>query len=333
MKSITIVFPEARRVELIEEQVPDPPAGKVIVRMTVSLMSTGTESFCYRGEFDEQTNWSNWVKYPFYPGYSGVGTVVKIGPDVTGVREGDAVFCGGAHRQYSLRPADRIVVIPDGIGHEDASWSALSNIAQTAVRRAEHAMGETAVVIGLGPIGQLVTQYLNVVGLREILAVDTVSMRLQWASEHGATRSFCGTASEAKQFVADHTGGVLADAVYDATGHWSVFPDALRMVRDFGRVVLVGDTPHPSRQHLSHDVMMRQLTVLGTHNAKLQPRHAWWTEPRQIELFQTYVRRGQLRVGDLITHRHPPEAAPQVYEQLQQDRSQTLGILFDWRGL
>ena len=111
-----------------------------------------------------------------------------------------------------------------------------------------------------------------------------------------------------------------------------MFPLALRLARDHGRAVLLGDSPYPSRQHLTHDVMTRQLTVVGTQNDRLQPQYGWWTRMRQMELFYSYLQRGQMRVSDLITHRYRPDDAPAVYRQLLADRSDTLGVLFDWRS-
>jgi 2-desacetyl-2-hydroxyethyl bacteriochlorophyllide A dehydrogenase len=334
MKSKAIVFVAPRTVEWREETVPDPAPTELIVQTRVSLISTGTESWCYRGEFDADTGWAAWVKHPFYPGYSNVGAVVKVGKEVTGVREGDRLFTTASHRQYAVVPAsNRLVKIPAHTTDDDAAWSMLAVITQTSVRQAEHAMGDTAVVIGLGPLGQLVTQYLRLLGLQEILAIDVAAKRLELASAHGATRTFCGSAGDAVEFVKAHTEGRLADAVYDVTGHYSVFPKALALVRQFGRLMLLGDTPHPSRQHLTQDLLRRQIRVIGSHNEALPPQHAHWTAPRQIELFFAYIHRGQMRVADLVTHRFSPADAARVYADLQQDRGGTMGILFDWNGV
>jgi len=332
MKSLSIVFTGPQRVEVRQEDVPDPAANEIIAQTQVSLVSTGTESWCYRGRFDADTGWADWVKYPFYPGYSNVGKVVKTGKDVTTFREGDRVFSIAPHQQYATLSENSIAVkLPDYTSHEDATWSALTFITQTAVRHAEHAMGDIAAVIGLGPLGQLVTQYLRVLGLREILLIDTVQKRLDAALEHGGTHAFCGSAADAREFVAQHTEGTLADVVYDVTGHYAVFPHALKLVRNFGTLILLGDTPHPSRQTLTHDVLNRQIKIVGTHNAKLPPKHAYWTAQRQILLFWQYIHRGQMKVADLITHRYMPEQAKEVYQMLQKDRSSTLGVLFDWK--
>ena len=132
-------------------------------------------------------------------------------------------------------------------------------------------------------------------------------------------------------FVSEQTEGRLSDVVYEVTGHWQVFPTALPLARDFGRLILLGDSPEPSKQRLTQDILTRQVTVIGTHNTRLQPEYAYWTRNRQIELFYKYIERRIFHVEDLITHRYQPNQAPEVYEQFLHDRSQTLGVLFDWR--
>lgn len=326
---LTFTGPRAVRLETVDTPAPKP--GQAVVQTTVSLISTGTESFCYRGEFDPNTTWAGWVKYPFNPGYGAVGRVIALGEGVTDYKVGDRVVTGDTHRSHSVRDVAHLTRIPEGVTEEDATWGALTRTVQTAVRRAEHSMGDTAVVIGLGPLGQLVTQYLRILGLREILAIDTVQRRLDLALQLGATAAFNGSAADARDFVRSHTEGQLADVVYDVTGHHAVLPLALPLARDFGRVILLGDSPHPSKQHLTQDILARQVVLIGSHNARLQPQHAWWTVPRQTELFYTYIRRGMMRLSPLISHRFRPEQCAEVYELLQRDRASTMAVFFDWR--
>ena len=101
MKSASIVFPEAQRCDVIDEEIGDPGPGEILLQTAVSLISTGTESWCYRGEFDAGTSWAGWVEYPFYPGYSNVGQVVKVGQQVSEFAEGDRVFSIINHRQFA----------------------------------------------------------------------------------------------------------------------------------------------------------------------------------------------------------------------------------------
>ncbi len=332
MKSLVITFTAPRTVELVEQDIGDPGAGQMLVQTNVSLISTGTEGLCYRGDFDPDSYWPVGDRYPQYPGYSNVGTVLKVGREVTGYAEGDRVFTVASHRQYALVDADhpKSAKLPDHTADEDATWSWLAVVTQTGVRRAEQAMGETAAVIGLGPLGQLTVQYLRLIGLREVIAIDTVPSRLDAALAHGATASFHGNAADAVELVKERTDGRLADAVYDVTGHDAVFAQAQRLATTLGTVVLIGDAPHPSRQHLTHDVVRRQLRIVGTQNDFLPPQQAHWCAARQIPLFYEYLHRGQMRVDDLITHRFTPDRAQDAYDLLESRREETMGVDFTW---
>lgn len=331
MKALVITFPAPHRVELTEQEIGDPAPGEILIQTTVSLVSTGTEGLCYRGEFDADSYWAS-MRYPLCPGYSNVGRVIKVGRGVTQYQEGDRLFNVASHRQYARLPADhpKSAKLPAHTADEEAAWSWLAVVTQTGVRRAEPAMGETAAVLGLGPLGQLVVQYLRLIGLREILAIDTIQERLDLALAHGATRAFRGSAADAEAFVLEHTGGQRADAVYEVTGHDAVFPLAQKLTRTLGTVVLIGDAPHPSRQCLTHDVLRRQLTIVGTQNDFLPPRQAAWCAARQMPLFYLYLQRGQMRVSDLVSHRFAPTEAAQAYALLEERRGSTMGVLFHW---
>ena len=332
MESVNIVLTGKQQVELVREETPIAPEGGLLVRTRTSLISTGTECICYRSEMDEGSHWAGWVKYPFYLGYSNVGEVVELGAGVEGYALGDRVFSTASHRQYA-QVGGGAVKIPESVSDESAAWSKLATIAQTGVRRAELVMGARVVIVGAGPLGQLLCQYARVMGASEVLQVDTAAGRLDVARANGATQTFVGSAADAIPFVEEHTRGELADVVFDATGHWSVFPLALKLVRRYGVLMLIGDSPHPSKQMLTADVLTRQISVRGSHNEMLPPHVEGWDAARQIELFHRYVERGQMRVEDLITSRFAPEEAPGVYAQLLENRAETMGVIFDWSRL
>ncbi|MFA6134069.1 MAG: zinc-binding dehydrogenase [Phycisphaerae bacterium] len=335
MKSQNIILTGKQKIEVVEKNVRDPAEGEVVGESLISLISTGTESICYRGEFDPGSHWERWVKYPFNIGYQNIARVIKVGPGVQRLKEGDLFFStGGHHFQYFVVGAkDAIFKLPAGLPIEDAAWSSLATTTQTGVRRAKVKMGAMCVVIGLGLLGQLVVQYLRVSGAENILAIDPVQMRLDYAATKGATHTFRGSAADALPFVTEHSAGRLADVVFDVTGHWAVLPLALPLARQFGKVVLVGDSSHPSRQHLTPDVLRKQIDVLGSHTTQLPPEDAEWTAERQTYLYYTFVQRGLMRMADLITHRHNPLEAPAVYAKLLDNRTDTMGVLFDWAKL
>jgi threonine dehydrogenase-like Zn-dependent dehydrogenase len=108
---------------------------------------------------------------------------------------------------------------------------------------------------------------------------------------------------------------------------------SLKLVRRLGKLILLGTTGHPSQQHLSGDFVARGVSIIPAHNSHppaVPTDRDHWTHRHMIELFFTYLRRGSMRVDDLITRRFPPEQAPLAYQTLVRDRSTMLGVLFEW---
>jgi 2-desacetyl-2-hydroxyethyl bacteriochlorophyllide A dehydrogenase len=333
MDSLNVIFTAKETVEVRREPVRDVGRGQILVQTQRSLISTGTECICLQRKFEEGTHWHNWVRYPFYPGYSNAGRVLEVGEGVDNFQRGDRVATRAPHFQFYVADAARTLKIPDGVSDEDATWFGIASIVQNGVRRAEHELGDVVVVIGLGMLGQLVAQYARLSGAREVIAVDVARPRLEMAQAHGATRTLEMGVADAYDAVSDWTEGRLADVVYDVTGHPAVFTPALRLVRRFGKLLLLGDTGIPSEQRLSFDVITRGLCIIGahdTHPPDVATDHVYWSRANMQRLFFTYLERGQMRVSDLVTHCYSPAEAPQAYQMLTTDRSSALGVIFDW---
>jgi 2-desacetyl-2-hydroxyethyl bacteriochlorophyllide A dehydrogenase len=335
-ESLNILFTAKEQVTLERSPVAEPGPGEVLVRTTWTLVSTGTECICYGQLYEPGTHWERYARYPMAAGYSHAGVVERIGPGVTDLAPGDRVASFASHRQWVCAPAGQFLRVPEGVSDEEATFYALATVAQNAVRRAAHEMGDIVAVIGLGILGQLVVQYARVMGAWEVIAIDPSETRLGMAAAHGATHTLCCRADAARDAIAEITRGRMADVVYDVTGFPEAFAPAQRLARRFGCLVLLGDSWAPSEQRLTQDFLWRGLKVIGTFSGdppKTADDHHFWTRPHMCQLFFDYLRRGQMRVRDLITHRFHPEQAPEVYPMLLRDRSATLGVLFDWRDL
>ena len=218
----------------------------------------------------------------------------------------------------------------------EAAWAALACTTQLAVRRAQLQMGETVGVVGLGMLGQLVTQYLLLSGVRKIVAIDMVQGRLDMAKAHGATHILNMDTKSARSEIEEITEGRMLDAVWDVTGNPAVLSSCIQLLHKLGRVVLTGDTPNPNQQFLGPGVLSNSISILGVHGAVSAPHYSVftpWTKAEIIALFYEYLLQGRMHVKDLVTHRYSPADAPQVYADLVQDRSKAIGVIFDWRKL
>jgi len=333
MQSLRVLFSDQHQVEVRTESVREPGPGEVLIQASKTLISTGTESIALARQFEPGSHWEQWVNYPVYPGYSLVGQVISIGNDVQGVCDGDRVGVRASHCQYVVTTPDRLYPVPDGVTDEDATWFSIANIVQNGVRRAEHVLGEAVAVIGLGLLGQLVVQYVRLLGAREVIAIDPAQRRLDLARAHGATVALAMDAQQAREDVLRLTDGAGADVVYDVTGAAPVFPAALRLLRRFGRLLLLGDTGSPSAQRLTPDVVLNGLRIIGAHDTNqpfTETEHIYWSHPNMARLFFTYLQRGDMRVADLISHRYAPTDAPEAYRMLREARAAAMGVIFDW---
>lgn len=181
-------------------------------------------------------------------GYSLAGTVVAGGAGIDDLFPGDRVACAGGqaayHAEYVCVPRNLTVPVPDGVDDAAASTVTLGAIALQGVRRAEPTVGETFVVVGLGILGQLTARLLKASGVQTIGA-DLSAERIEQARQHGLDLAIAADGDEPEQRVARLTGGVGADAVIvtAASASADLLNTALRMCRRKGRVVLVGDVP------------------------------------------------------------------------------------------
>ncbi len=336
MQSRNIVFTGKDEVTLFTEPVQEPGPGEVLMKATKTLISTGTESICLSRLFEPGSHWDRWVRYPFSPGYSMVGQVVAVGSDVEGIHEGERFALRAPHHEYVTVPTRELYPVPDGISEEEAPWLGLASIVQNGVRRAEHTLGDAVAVIGLGLLGQLVVQYVRLLGARQVIAVDVSESRLALTREHGATTTLAMGAQEAREHILALTEGKGADVVYDVTGAAPVFSISLTLLRRFGRLMLLGDSGTPSEQRLTGDVVTKALSIVAAHDNTPPPvstDYAYWSKQRMVELFYTYLLRRDMRVSDLVTHCFSPLDAVEAYRVLREERMTAMGVLFDWTQL
>ena len=333
MKSLNILFTAPGKVELVEEEVPQLEENWVLCRTERSLISIGTETRCLEGKFEEGSHWAAWVKYPFHPGYDNTAVVLEVGSAVKDLKPGDRVASGAQHKQYFVRDAGNVQKIPDGVDMADATWIDIMRVSQNVVRKCQIQMGDTVVVIGQGPIGQMVTQFARICGAMRIITVDPMEARAEMSWKSGATHVLTCGADEAKEALLEITGGKLADIVFDTTGYHKVLAQAVDLTRRYGKVGLVGDTVNASQQVIGAGVVSKSISIIGAHGNMTVPfdnDFYPWTKNFTNEISMEYIAQKRIRCDHLVSHTVSPEQAPEIYEALLKDRSSYFGVVFDW---
>lgn len=321
-----IVFPVKDHIGL-EDYEPEPlTEGMLRFHTRYSLISSGTEGIALRGLFDPETHWANWISYPFRPGYSSVGVVAEIGPGVTDFAVGDRVAARLGHASDHVVPAAWCTRVPDEVSLVQASWFGLAKIGLMGAQAAGYRLGDAVAVIGAGPIGQVSVRWAAAAGATRIVAVDTVADRLDAARSGGATSVVAAPIGDAHDEVISCCGGTRPRVVVDTTGNAAVLAEALRVVADHGRVVLLGDTGSPTSQHLTPDVITRGVTIVGAHDRHSINRHGREGERGLHEMFFELVRTGRFDLAGLATRTFTPADFQAAY-----DATRTcLGAAFDW---
>src|SRR6202161_3756777 len=105
-------------------------------------------------------------------GYSLCGVVTEVGSGAEEFKVGQLVACAGneqaLHAEVDWVPVNLCVPVPGGVDPRHAAFATVGAIAMHGVRRAEPQLGDTACVVGLGLVGQLVVRLLIAAGVRVV---------------------------------------------------------------------------------------------------------------------------------------------------------------------
>jgi threonine dehydrogenase-like Zn-dependent dehydrogenase len=176
---------------------------------------------------------------------------------------------GGWAEYIHLRSGVHIVTLPEGLPWETfiAAGCGLPT-ALHALERADVRFGDTVVVQGSGPVGLSAAILAQLRGASKVIVVGGPPLRLAMATRSGADAVIdIGTTDEVARLnvVRALTGGRGADVTIEATGVAAAVPEGMRMTRDAGRYVVVGQYtdagPAEFNPHL--DLNRKHLDVRG----------------------------------------------------------------------
>lgn len=279
-------------------------------------------------------------------GYSASGIITAVGPGAEEFHVGQQVACAGAgyanHAEQNFVPKNLVVAVPDGMTMEHAAFATIGAIAMQGFRQAEMQLGETACVIGLGLIGQLLVQILCAAGIR-VIGIDLMANRCVRAEELGALRGVLASDSSLPSTIAQVTRGIGIDCVFICAGGNTNAPIelAVDVIRDRGRIVDIGKT----RLDLPwNDFYLKELDVRfsrsygpGRYDVNYEEKgidypvgYVRWTERRNMAAFLDLVATGKISIDPVIDRTISFDKAEEVYQELASGNANTsgLGVVF-----
>ncbi len=351
-----------KKGKVVVEEVPVPVCGpnQVLVENLYSLISSGTELSSLT--FSHQPLPLKVLKYPtklkkglrlvkehglkdaygivkgmleagVTPGYSCCGRVVKTGKNVNAFRKGDIVACAGAyfasHAEFITVPKNLVATVPIGVSWEDAASATLGAIALQGVRQADLRVGESAVVIGLGLVGQLTTQILLASGVN-VIGIDPAKGRIKKAKENGLLYGF-PLSSKNLQEVQRLTNLHGADATIITAGapdNNDIIDQALLLTRKRGTIVVVGDVGLKVQRlpWFEKEIKLLISTAYGPGRGDnlyeekgLDYPYAYvrWTENRNMQAYLGMLQKKQVDFSSLVEGKYSLDEAPLAYRLLQ----------------
>jgi threonine dehydrogenase-like Zn-dependent dehydrogenase len=177
---------------------------------------------------------------------------------------------GGWAERIWLKPGVRIVPLPEGVTPE--RWMGGGCGLPTslhAIDRAEIRLGDRVAVQGSGPVGLSAAALARLSGAGLVVVLGDPPARLEAARAFGADLTIAvGETSpeERVERVREATGGRGADVTIEATGVPSAVPEGMRMTRDGGRLVVVGQYTNAGNATFNphEDLNRRHLEVRGS---------------------------------------------------------------------
>lgn len=209
---------------------------------------------------------------PITMGHENTGYVAQLGPEASGLdleepvavyggwgcgscrycRSGEEQLCDiskwigirtpGGYAEFLLVAHSRYLIPLAGL--DPVSAAPLVDAALTPYRAIKSARPRldatsTAVVLGIGGLGQFAVQLLRAVTETRIIAVDVDETRLERAAEYGAEITIASGPDTASA-IKEHTDGEGAQVVFDVVGSDETLALATQLVAKGGRIALIG---------------------------------------------------------------------------------------------
>jgi predicted dehydrogenase/threonine dehydrogenase-like Zn-dependent dehydrogenase len=360
------------KMEILEVPCPALNKGQVLVRNHYSLISAGTEgktvSDARKGYIEKARSRQKEVKMvlemvksqgikatydlvmnkleaPSPLGYSCAGEVIAVADDITDLKPGDFVACGGQgayHADIVAVYRNLCVKIPKGIDLKHAAFTTVASIALQGIRQADLQTGGNCVVIGLGLIGQLTCQLLNASGIKSI-GIDIDEVQVKAAITSGADHAWPRNQEGLEQLVLGATNGYGADAVIITAGTSSLDPVELAgtLCRRKGKVVIVGAVPtgftRVNYYKKELDLRMSSSYGPGRYDPYYEEKgidypvgYVRWTENRNMQAFVDLLAAGKLNIDRLISHIYSLDNAPEAYNMILEKKESYAGVLIQY---
>lgn len=311
METTAVILSGPKTLGLDAVGLTDPGPGDLVVEITHSGISTGTEKLFWSGTMPPFPG----MGYPLVPGYEAAGEVVEANPGTT-YKVGDRVFVPGANcysgafglfggsTRRLVTAADRVAKIDPALGAEGA----LLALAATA-RHAMAGMDKTPpdLIVGHGVLGRLLARLTVAAGAPAPVVWEIDPDRATGATGYEVIHPDADTRRDYR-------------SIYDASGNAGLLNQLIGHIKKGGEVVLAGFYTDPISFAFPPAFMKE---------ARLRIAAEW--DASDLVATRALIDAGALSLSGLITHERPATDAAAAYETAFSDPA-CLKMILDWKG-
>jgi L-iditol 2-dehydrogenase len=331
------------KIEFCEVARPQPGEEQVLVRI-MRIGVCGSDLHVYRGTHP-------YTSYPVVQGHEVSGVIAELGRGVTGLAVGEKVTiqpqvtCGecyscrngdyhicdslkvmgfqttGAASEFFAVDATKVLKLPDELSLDEGAMVEPLAVAVHALGRAGGAAGKKVLVLGAGPIGNLVAQAAKGTGAQSVMISDLSDYRLGLAKACGVDCTVNPSTADLGEALRAAFGKDRADLTLECVGVEATMEQAIRLARKGTQIVVVGVFGEKAMVDLG-SVQDRELKLIGTLMYQEKDYR------KAIELAAA----GKVDLKPLITDHFAFRDYLAAYQHIEARRSGVLKVIIDVEG-
>ena len=228
----------------------------------------------------------------------------------------------GAFAEYIRVPAPVVKwnthPIPDSLSFRDAALTEPLACVVHGIEEANIKLGDTVVVIGAGPIGQMMIMLAKKYGASRVITSDLSPLRRDIAIKAGADIAIDATKDDPVVRVKEETEGRGADVVIEAVGLPQLWEQAIDMTRDAGTTVLFGGAASGTKF---------EVDTVRFHYGQLTLKGVFHLKPRHVEQALKLIIAGDVNPDLLISHEMPLKDINKALDMMSKGETMKVAIL------
>ncbi|AEY67230.1 alcohol dehydrogenase catalytic domain-containing protein [Clostridium sp. BNL1100] len=327
--------------KIVYQEVPLPEVGDNQIKVKMKIIGVcGSDVHVNHGKHP-------YTSYPVVQGHEVSAIVEEVGSSVTNVKAGDRVtiqpqvVCGecypcthgmyndcevlkvmgfqttGMASEYFVVDAEKAIKLPEGMSYDHGAMIEPLAVAVHAVRRYGNIQGKSVLVLGGGPIGNLVAQTAKAMGAAKVMMSELSEYRLETAEK-------CGIATvnpkekDLKEAIINFFGVDGADVIFECIGINATMKQAIEYARKGSDIVVVGVFGDLATINMGF-VQDHELRLIGT---------AMYRVEDYIEAIRL-VGEGLIEFDLLITHRVPFREYEKAYKIIDEQKDKAMKVLIE----